>query len=77
MTDLPDPAERLEELRYQLTEQTRICELLALIGPVCSDPAALNRALRQLASCHIAFGSALRRMVDDKEKREGATCAIN
>jgi hypothetical protein len=71
----PDRLERLQHLADQLAGKTRLCEVLAQVLPAEAPRTALMGRLRELAEDHLAFGSALRRLVDETET-EGEPCAI-
>lgn len=71
----PDRVAHVHQLCERLTEKTRLCETLAAVLPVDTPRSALLGRLRELAEDHLAFGSALRRLVDEAES-EGEACAV-
>lgn len=71
----PDRLAHLQVLCQQLEAKTRLCEVLAQVLPPDRPRTALMSRLRELAEDHLAFGSALRRMVDAADS-EGEPCAI-
>lgn len=62
--------DQLEQLRSDLENQTKLVDVLAAVLPVGTSHPIIVGRLHSLATAHLRYGSALRRLVDSLRTSE-------